>query len=646
MSDDFVIFEGETQEKAVDNGLKTLGYSISQVEVKLIEKGSTSFLGIVTKPYKVGIRLAREQGSAAAKTPDKNSGASLQPGTSSGTIEEQHGAPAERPALAVSRTKPVDGTYKIVSIDDGLFIVVTVPEGLGKPVKFEKIAEDLRRAGLKQFDTEAVKNSCKPQSGGTPLKICNTAVVPQSFKLQLDASVKVVVDKSKMFASVIVEPPFNGGADITFAQIESVLNAASLRAPVIKEAVARIVRDRIYGEPVMVISGLKPVSGEDGYIKWYFETHAQKIEIFIDESGNVDYHKVLKINTINAGELIGEKITPKPGMDGYNVFKEPIQAKQPREISFVPGKNTEITEDGIYIKATINGQLIIKNNNACVMPIYEVRGDVDFTVGNIDFNGSVLIQGTILDGFSVKAEGNIEVKKTVNSAVIEARGNVILHGGFIGKENGLIKAGGKIGAKFLQGGNIIADDEIIIENAIMHSNVVSGKQIIVKGKKASIIGGRIFASEFVESLSIGTPAGTKTVIEVGVDILKEQEIVRLDQEVNQTNEYIKKISTSIVTLTQIKAKTPDRFSGAQEEILKRTLSTKDSLQAKLMDLEEQKNQHLSDIMNSQKGKVTALNSFYPGVIVIIRKYFKYEVKDAIKCSALGIENGDIRILPV
>ncbi|HNY13429.1 MAG TPA: FapA family protein, partial [Candidatus Wallbacteria bacterium] len=583
------------------------------------------------------------QDSVGAKTPAESS-VGAQP--SENAFSKKDGQQVKSTQDPLLRSKHVDATYKIVSIDDGLFIVVTSSEGLGKPIKYEKIAEDLRRAGLKQFDTEALKNSCKPQSGGTPIKICNAAVIPQSFKLQTDAAVKLVVDKSKMVASVIVEPPFNGGADVNFAQIDSVINAASVRAPIIKEAVARVVRDKLYNEPVMVASGMKPVSGEDGYIKWYFETHAQKVEIFIDESGNVDYHKVLKINTVNAGELIGEKILSKPGMNGYNVFKEPIPAKQPREINFIPGKNTEITEDGNHIKATVNGQLIIKNNNASVMPVYEVKGDVDFNVGNIDFNGSVLIQGTILDGFSVKAEGNVEVRKTVNSAVIEARGNVILHGGFIGKEHGLIKAGGKIGAKFLQGGNIISDDEIIIENAIMHSNVVSGKQIIVKGKKASIIGGRIFASEYVEALSIGTPAGTKTVIEVGVDILKEQEIVRLDQDVNQTNEYIKKISTSIVTLTQIKAKTPGRFSEAQEEILKRTLSTKDSLQVKLQELEEQKKQLLNEIMTSQKGKVVATNSFYPGVTVIIRKYFKYEVKDAIKCSALGIENGDIRILPV
>lgn len=51
-------------------------------------------------------------------------------------------------------------------------------------------------------------------------------------------------------------------------------------------------------------------------------------------------------------------------------------------------------------------------------------------------------------------------------------------------------------------------------------------------------------------------------------------------------------------------------------------------------------------MGNQKGKVAAIKSFYPGVSVIIKKHFKYDIKDEIKTSALGMENDQIRIMPI
>jgi len=43
------------------------------------------------------------------------------------------------------------------------------------------------------------------------------------------------------------------------------------------------------------------------------------------------------------------------------------------------------------------------------MPVYEVDGDVDYGVGNINFIGSVVIKGSIRDGFSVVAGSDIRL---------------------------------------------------------------------------------------------------------------------------------------------------------------------------------------------------------------------------------------------
>jgi len=639
MNEEYKIFEGETAEKAIEKGLKSLKLDRDQADVKIIEEGSSSFIGFFSKPYKIGIR------------PKENSAAPCDANTDSSAseVQDENHDGANNPVPNddnLSSVPPVDGDYRLSLIDDCIYIVTTAPEGVGKPVKSEKIIDDLRRAGLKQYDTEAIKQAATLAFSGTPVKICNPASVPRNFKLVRDCNIKLIIDKSKLSASVIIEAPFNGGEEVSVAKVQLALSNAGIKIAPDYEVIARLTKSKEYDTPHIVAQGKLPVAGEDGYIKWYFETQSKKIEISIDASGNVDYHKILKINTVNANDIIGEKVDPVPGVDGYNIFNEPIKAKVPRPAKMVKGKNVDITEDGIFFQSLISGQLIIKNEIPSVMPLYEVRGDVDFSTGNIEFNGTVIIHGTVLDGFSVKAEGNIEIKKTVNAATLEAKGNIILEGGFIGKDKGIIKAGGKIGARFIQSGTVYSDDEIIVENAILHSNVTSGRQIVVKGKKASIIGGKIFASDYIESQIIGALAGTKTLIETGVDILKEQDIARIDNEITQTNEYIKKIIISIDTLNKLKFKNPEKFSTAQEQILQKSTATKEMLASKLLELEEQKNTLCNEIINSQKGKVVALGAFYPGVSIMIRKHFKYDVKDTIKCSAIGISDGDIRILPI
>ena len=59
---------------------------------------------------------------------------------------------------------------------------------------------------------------------------------------------------------------------------------------------------------------------------------------------------------------------------------------------------------------------------------FEVDGDVDVSIGNISFVGSIIVRGTIRSGFKVEAEGDIEVWGNVEAATVQSQGNVIIRG--------------------------------------------------------------------------------------------------------------------------------------------------------------------------------------------------------------------------
>lgn len=52
---------------------------------------------------------------------------------------------------------------------------------------------------------------------------------------------------------------------------------------------------------------------------------------------------------------------------------------------------------------TIAGQPFLKETAVFIEPVYTIKGDIDYSVGNIDFKGSVRIGGNVVAGFSIKA---------------------------------------------------------------------------------------------------------------------------------------------------------------------------------------------------------------------------------------------------
>ena len=120
--------------------------------------------------------------------------------------------------------------------------------------------------------------------------------------------------------------------------------------------------------------------------------------------------------------------------------------------------------------------------------MYEIRGDVDFSSGNINFIGDVTISGGVTSGFEVKAGGDIEVDGVVESARVESGGNITLHKGIAGAEKGMIQADGAITARFIENARVMAGGDVTVSDAIIQSIVWSGASVRCEGKRGTIVG--------------------------------------------------------------------------------------------------------------------------------------------------------------
>ena len=150
-----------------------------------------------------------------------------------------------------------------------------------------------------------------------------------------------------------------------------------------------------------------------------------------------------------------------------------------------------MVSDNDRIYSTCSGRFIQEGDTLLVSPVYVVREDVGYRVGNINFIGKVEAQKDILDDFSVFAKEGIEVNGIVGAATIESDGDIILNGGMNGKGKGFLRSQGNVEAKYLNEVTVVSWRDISVQKSIINSIVkTKGK---VESQHGSVIGGEVTA---------------------------------------------------------------------------------------------------------------------------------------------------------
>jgi uncharacterized protein (DUF342 family) len=278
-----------------------------------------------------------------------------------------------------------------------------------------------------------------------------------------------------------------------------------------------------------------------------------------------------------------------------------------------------------------------------VEPIYTVEGDVNFKTGNILFLGTVIVKGNVEDGFTVKAAGNIEVMGSVGKCVLDAEGEIIVHQGILGKNEGKVRAGSNLVAKFVENARIEVEENVLVSDGIIHSFVDANKRIICQGKRASIVGGRLRAAHEIHAKTLGSVAGTETILEVGIDPKRKEKLSQALKRKDELETSLEELVRNISTLENLK-KVQREFP---EEKQKNLSELNDKRSEILHDLEEtggvinEINTYLQSIKIN--GKVSASDRVFPGVKIFIKNE-NLIVRNEFKNVTFSLENKEIRMI--
>lgn len=463
---------------------------------------------------------------------------------------------------------------------------------------------------------------------------------------QVDRPARISVDISRdyLLARMSIEPPEGSFDWPSLADLKSTLEAKGVIYGIDDTALSRLVDEKIADQWVEVAKGASPVDGKDSEVDYKIEFGSSR-PLDQGNEGKVDMKELSTITIVRKGQLLATRVPFTEAHDGISVQGKTIKAKNGKDRKLPAGQGTVSSEDETELYAEHDGHLVMRGGVLDVLPVYVVPGDVDYSVGNVNFIGSVEVKGAVRDGFEIKTTGNVNIGGVIEGATIETDGDLEIKVGVSAGNKGILKVGGSLTAGYIDKAHLMIGGNIQVKDAIMHSDISAGRSIAVgvNRGKGQIVGGKTQAGVSVQCITLGSQMGTKTEVHVGVSPLLANRKAEITSLLAENQEKLGQIDTNIGFLKKLE-------KAGKLDTEKRTILlklTKGSFQ--IQSLLSQWKKELEEIdlkmeRSRSDAKVKVKEWCYPGVSISMRGS-TYLVREDMRFVSFSYQDGEIKVLP-
>jgi uncharacterized protein (DUF342 family) len=610
----FVNVTADSLDEAISEAAIELSLPVRRIAYEVLQRGSKGFFGAGKQPFIIMAYPVSEDevGADGEESLDMDFGFAGDAGS-----EDQ------------------DGRVFVRLSPDGVMLKVTAPRGSGVRATEQEALDAIQERTTEKIDTSNVAKAVKLAEGEW-VKVAGLEYDPAN-----DAMLSVEIAEMEMRAYLTLYPPGPGGTDPDYETIISYLQSNGVVHGFKEEIIRGLEEDPSYREPILVAEGDKPRNGEDAKIVHNFDTDTNKVKLR-ETDGRVDFKELNIVQNVVEGQVLAKKKPAEHGEPGRTVTGKLLPATDGADAGIQIGKNVSLSEDGMTATADINGQVVVHNGKITVEPVYVVSGDVNLKTGNVLFLGTVVVKGNVTDGFNVKASGNIEVMGNVGKSQLDSEGDIIVHQGVAGKSEGVVRCGGSLWSRFLENVRVETGGLVVVSDGIINSEVYANRKVICRGKRASIVGGKVRAAEEVDAKTLGSVAGMETTLEVGYDPKSRERYDELSRSIEEQEKELEEITRNLKTIANLrkqKKELPeDKIKSAKE-----MQNRRNEIQSTLED-ERKELQHLEEYLNELRvaGKVSASGNVYPGVKIYI-KDASLDVRNDFRNVTFVSEAGAVKV---
>lgn len=387
----------------------------------------------------------------------------------------------------------------------------------------------------------------------------------------LPASLRLEISDDDMLVHAYTSPAPDGPA-LTLNQVIKLLRESGVTMGIRRHAIEKMVEHSEHGEAdneinLVIARGRPPIDGENARFQALTMDARERVLQPQEVGANkVDMRDLGEIITVQPGTELLRRLPPTEGSPGFTVKGQTLQPTPGKNRELHAGPGTEISpQDSNIIIACQPGLPRIVDNAAHIDDVLTMR-KVDATTGHINYTGSVLINGNIGPGMKVTAGGSVTVTGYVDSAVVDAQGDITITKGVIGQQSEhvpddesdssrrvehstQINAGGSLWVSYSQYATLRAKKGVIVDKQLTHCHVMTTGTLCLGGEgkeaRGKLIGGTIDTTTHIYAGQLGAPAGTKTHINIAMpqaDPAYLADTARLTEGLREELTMVKKLS--------------------------------------------------------------------------------------------------------
>ncbi len=470
----------------------------------------------------------------------------------------------------------------------------------------------------------SVKSAC--EKANHHYKTSDHSTITERIGERRHAEIEFRVPEDQMSAQLILTAPYGG----QLPNVPSVLKLAQknniVRGIGVKR-IKRLIQKAKKAEPGQLVEDViaKGLPPRDGYSSRFKPLVPNALERVLKpqtgDNDRVDMRNLGEVICVKANTEVLRRLPPSKGRSGFDVRGAKIPAKEGDWIPFKMGRGTAVHDkDANLLVSTVAGMPKYLDLTMNVDDTFICSG-VNVGTGHVNYDGAVLVNGDVTEKMVIRASGDVTINGFVESAQIEAGGDIIITEGALGKVNEnateyscRLHAAGSIHVQHGQGIDLFCMGNVTVGRQLAYSKVHCAGDVIVG--QVDRPQGNIFACEVVcqgqlAAGTLGAVSGSTLKIDfsLGYNALMEKR-ENLDElmTVLKQNNLRHKEKLDYIESKYVPKDLQDKLSEAQE-LLKNEDALLNWIESKAMDLKEAKDAYLDN------AKLIATKRMYAGVSV-------------------------------
>ncbi len=337
------------------------------------------------------------------------------------------------------------------------------------------------------------------------------------------AEISISEDAMNVLATLI--PPRGEGKPITVEYLESILEGSGVvhgvRWEELRERVLEVNSERRILHGVVLAEGEPPIDEVPAHLRVRRELLRRLESPQPPAEGGSPYPATVPIVVVRRRDVLARVVPKRKGQPGKDVYGNAVDPSKREVEQISPGQNTRIVEGELI--ATKSGRLRYRDQSIWVDEKLEVTGSVDYSTGNIEFPGDVLLKGEIKDGFHVWAAGSVNAVGTVDVSQVFCKKAFVTPGGIIGRKGKILRAGGQVSCRFVEHCQVESKSSIFVKEYSYQSDLYSLDRIVL-GDEGSLIGGFAMGAHGVVAGELGNEAEVPTEVVVGINFIGQRKL--------------------------------------------------------------------------------------------------------------------------